>query len=63
MQSELDQCCAMLLQPLVVTVYCRVSKAVDGTHFVRKLISSDRLALQRSRFDKCLEDFESLKTV
>ena len=36
MQSELDQCCAIFVEPLVV--HYNVCKTVDGTHFVRNLI-------------------------
>ena len=39
MQSKLDQYCAIIVQPHMI--YCSVCKAVDRTHFVRNLISSD----------------------
>ena len=35
LQSKLDQCCVVFVQPHVV----HVCKAVDGIHFVRNLIS------------------------
>ena len=44
LQSKLNQCCAVIVQPHVV--YCNVCKAVDGAHFVRNLIS--RLAYRDS---------------
>ena len=37
MQSKLDQCCAVFVQPHVV--YCNVCKAVDGAHFLKNLTS------------------------
>ena len=37
MQSKLDQCCAILVQPHVVC--CSACKAVDNTYFVRNLTS------------------------
>ena len=39
MQSKLDQYCGIIVQSHMV--YCSVCKAVDGTHFVRNLISND----------------------
>ena len=38
--SKLDHCCAVIVH--MCFNYCSVSKAVDGTHFVRNLIRNDQ---------------------
>ena len=45
--SKLDQCWAVVVHPRVV--YCSICKAVNGTHFVRDLISSDQAHKDHSR--------------